>query len=506
MSERRFQTPRLRTQLVALLLALLVVAFVLVALVTSIALRGFLIERLDQQLAAAGDRFSLSLEHPDGDADNNRFSDVAGQATGTLGARVLNGTVTAAAVVGRDPDDRSTAPGSRARAQLATLTASSHPRTIRLEHLGEYRIIVNRGQDQDLLITGLPEHPVDETIGRLVGIEAVVFAGALALAGISGAFFVRLALRPLNRVAETASRVSDLPLSSGTVSLPERAPEGDPHTEVGTLSTAFNHMLEHVESSLHQRQASEERLRRFIADASHELRTPVAVVRSHAELARRTGGPLTPEVERSLTRIGAESERMGHLVDDLLLLARLDTGRPLAHDEVDLTRLVLDATSDARVAGPQHRWQLDLPREPIAVDGDEHALHQVLANLLANARTHTPDGTTVLVSLQRTDTGQARIEVADDGPGVPAPVLPGIFERFVRADQARSASTGSSGLGLAIVDAIVRAHGGTITVTSRPGDTRFTVTLGASRSSEEDLDDDTDTTDADSAEDEEFPR
>jgi two-component system OmpR family sensor kinase len=472
--------PTLRTQLVALVVGLLAVAFLLVAAVTTVALDSFLRHRLDQELEAAGDRFSVSLEHPDDhDADNDdrQFASVSGQAAGTLGARVLNGQVTAAAVVGRDTDDPTTAPGSAARAVLGRLTAGRTPQSVGLPGLGTYRLIVTPGDDGDLLITGLPVEDVHETVTRLVMIEAVVFGAVLVLAGVGGAVFVRLALRPLNRVAETASRVVELPLSSGTVSLPDRAPASDTHTEVGAVASAFNHMLEHVESSLHDRHASEERLRRFVADASHELRTPVAVVRSHAEYARRAGGPLPPEVETSLQRIEAESQRMGHLVDDLLQLARLDSGRLPAHDEVDVTRIVLDAVTDARAAGPDHRWQLDLPEEPVTVLGDEHGLLQVLTNLLANARTHTPPGTTVLVSARRVPAGGIELVVADDGPGIDPDVLPTVFERFVRGDEARSVSTGSSGLGLAIVDAIVRRSGGAVEVRSAPGDTRFVVRL-----------------------------
>jgi two-component system, OmpR family, sensor kinase len=476
----KLRTPRLRTQLVALLLALLTVAFALVAVVTAVELSRFLADRLDQQLQSAGGRYAATLEHsPDGDrdADDDRQFDVAGQAAGTLGARSVDGRVTAAHVVGHDADDGSE-PGAAARAVLGRLTAARAPRTVDLPGLGKYRVLTQRGSDGDLLITGLPLHPVEETTHRLIRIEAVVFGITFVAVGLSGAFFVRLSLRPLNRVAATASRVADLPLSSGTVELAERAPVSAPGTEVGQLADAFNHMLEHVEASLRRRQESEDRLRHFLADASHELRTPVAVVRSHAELARRTGGDLPPEVAHSLERIGAESERMGHLVEDLLTLARLDSGRPLAREEVDLTRLLLDAVSDARVAAPDHRWKLDLPEEPITVIGDEHALHQVIANLLANARTHTPAGTTVRATLRpaRSDVG---IEIADDGPGIPADVLPGIFERFVRADDARSASTGSSGLGLAIVRAIVRGHGGTVAADSRPGATSFHVRLPA---------------------------
>jgi len=203
----------------------------------------------------------------------------------------------------------------------------------------------------------------------------------------------------------------------------------------------------------------------------------VAVIRGHAELAQRTGGALPPEVQTSLARITSESQRMGHLVDDLLTLARLDSGRPLAREEVDLTRVVLDSVTDAQAAGPDHRWQLDLPDEPVTVTGDTDALHQVLANLLANARTHTPAGTVVLVAARSTDGGGAELTVSDNGPGIPAEVLATVFERFVRADPARTTTTGSSGLGLAIVDAIVRGHGGTVELTSVPGETRATITL-----------------------------
>jgi len=280
----------------------------------------------------------------------------------------------------------------------------------------------------------------------------------------------------LHRIAAAARRVSSLPLSTGTVSLPERVTVTAPQTEAGQVADAFNHMLEHVESALHDRHASEDRLRHFIADASHELRTPIAVVRSHAEYAQRVGGTTLPEpVSEALSRIAAESERMGRLVEDLLLLARLDSGRRLDNMPVDLTRLVLDAVSDARVIGPTHQWRLELPEHEVEVAGDSHALHQVVANLLSNALTHTPAGTTVAARLT-TSGDQAVITVVDDGPGIPAEVLPRVFDRFVRADTARARADGS-GLGLAIVTAIVSAHHGTVEVDSRPGATAFSVTL-----------------------------
>ncbi len=481
----RFAFP-LRTKLVAVLVALLTFAFVLVAAATTIALRGFLMDRLDQQLRAAGDRYTISLEHPgDHDHDNasRQFGSVSGQAEGTLGARVVNGTVTAAAIVGHDRDDpagRSIAGNSAALATLAALRASTSPRTVHLEGIGDYRVLTTPGDDGDLLVTGLPTHPVEDTINRLVLIETIVYAIALVVGGIVAAIVVRFALRPLNRVADTATRVAELPLSGGAVSLPDRVPPSDERTEVGRLTGAFNHMLEHVETSLQQREASEERLRRFIGDASHELRTPISVIRAHAELAADEGRDLLPpDVAHSLQRIVDESARTGHLVDDLLLLTRLNSGRPLLREDVDLTRMAIDAMSDSRVAGPLHKWRLELPDEPVTVVGDPHALHQVLANLLANARLHTPDGTTVVVGVRSSGHSTAVLTVTDDGPGIPDTVLPDIFERFVRGDENRSPSTGSSGLGLAIVDAIVRAHGGSVEVISRPGETTFEIWLPA---------------------------
>ncbi|MCW2530356.1 MAG: two-component sensor histidine kinase, partial [Pseudonocardiales bacterium] len=212
------------------------------------------------------------------------------------------------------------------------------------------------------------------------------------------------------------------------------------------------------------------------ADASHELRTPVAVIRSHAEYAQMTGRDLGPDIDEALGRISAESVRMGALVDDLLLLARLDTGRPLNRVDVDLTRIVLDATIDAQALDPDHAWQLDLPERAIIVEGDENSLRQVIVNLLGNAIEHTPAGTTTSVALAQ-DNQHAILVVADNGPGIPAAFLPHIFERFARADSAREHTSGESGLGLAIVEAITRAHAGTITVTSEPGATAFALRI-----------------------------
>jgi two-component system OmpR family sensor kinase len=328
----------------------------------------------------------------------------------------------------------------------------------------------------DVLVTGLPMTGMDAALHDLEVTELVVFAVVLVLAGFLGTGLVRVSLRPLRRVAATASRVTKLPLADGQATLTERVPDTNPRTEVGQVGTAFNLMLGHVESALARRAASEARLRRFAADASHELRTPLASIRGYAELARRHPGPIPGEVSHALERVEAESARMSLLVDELLLLARLDAGRPLGSEPVDLSRLAIDATSDARAAGQDHKWVLELPDEPVLVRGDEHRLHQVIANLLSNARTHTPAGTTVTVQLAATR-DQVELSVTDDGPGIPAELQPELFDRFVHGNSVRAQTSGGTGLGLAIVDAVVTAHQGSVSMTSRPGHTRFVITL-----------------------------
>ncbi|MFC9846987.1 ATP-binding protein [Streptomyces sp. NPDC060223] len=477
----------LRARLTAGLVVLLAVSCAAVGVAAVLELDGFLTGRLDQQLQEAGASFPASLEHAGSvkpsDHDGDEHGDTRRQATGTFGARLLDGTVTNQAVVraGTDPTDLNVALTADDRKALAAVPVDSAGHSVNLSALGSYRLTAWHGQDGDVLITGLPLEPVEAAVHRLELVAACVFGAALAVTGVAGALWVRWSLRPLSRVAATATRVSELPLASGEVALPPRAPESDPRSEVGQVAGAFNRMLGHVEDALTKRHASEERLRSFAADASHELRTPVASVRGHAELALLHPGPVPPEVTRALERIAAESARMGEMVDDLLLLARLDAGRPLERRSVDLTHLVLDSVTDARAAGPDHRWILELAEEPVTVTGDAHRLQQVLANLLANARLHTPVGTSVTVSLAADATkAEAVLTVRDDGPGVPEDVQPGVFERFTRADRRRTdGEGGGAGLGLSIVAAVVAAHGGTVTLESRPGATTFTVRLPA---------------------------
>jgi two-component system, OmpR family, sensor kinase len=353
--------------------------------------------------------------------------------------------------------------------------------------------------DGTVYVTGLPLSQVHDLLHDVAAAEAAVFGAVLLLAGAGGTLWVRFSLRPLRRVAATASQVAELPLESDEVELPAGVSDTDPATETGQVGLAFNRMLGHVQTALRRRAASEARLRRFAADASHELRTPLSAIRGYAELALRHPGDSPEQVTHALGRVLSESTRMSVLVDELLLLARLDAGRPLASEPVDMTRLVIDATSDAQVARPGHRWVLELPDDPVLVSGDEHRLHQVLANVLSNAGKHTPDGATVTVRVGDTlpdaaaDAATAQtvrrgtlpppprlvVSVTDNGPGIPPDLLPDLFERFTRADTSRSPTTSaaSTGLGLAIVDAVVAAHGGAVLVTSRPGLTSFAITL-----------------------------
>ncbi|MGW3663412.1 sensor histidine kinase [Streptomyces sp. NPDC005141] len=472
----------MRARLTAGLVVLLAVSCAAVGVAAVYELNGFLTGRLDQQLQEAGARFPASLEHSSvkpSDHDGDEHGDTRRQSAGTFGARLVGEDVTNAAVVpsGTTTAVRNVDPTARDEAVLAGVPVDGRAHTVCLSGLGDYRVLAASGQDGDVLITGLPTEPVDAAVHRLELVASLVLGMALVVAGVAGALWVRWSLRPLNRVAATATRVSELPLASGEVALPPRAPESDPRSEVGRVASAFNRMLGHVEDALTKRHASEERLRTFAADASHELRTPVASVRGHAELALLHPGPVPPKVTRALERIAAESTRMGEMVDDLLLLARLDAGRPLERLPVDLTHLVLDAVTDARATGPGHRWVLELAEEPVTVTGDAHRLQQVLANLLANARVHTPVGTGVTVSLEGAGT-EAVLKVHDDGPGVAEDVRPGVFERFTRADRRRADGAGTgAGLGLSIVAAVVEAHGGTVGLESRPGATTFTVRL-----------------------------
>ncbi|MEP6560456.1 MAG: HAMP domain-containing sensor histidine kinase [Nakamurella sp.] len=479
----------IRSKLIVSIVALITVVCAVIGVTTEIFLSRYLVEQVDKQLAeihqfapagfpdrprSGGGNQNEGLTCSDG-----RSFYGPGQNFGTLTAVVTDGEVTSAGIpaAGVNGTTVCNPVPSSVNPELVALPTDDQPRTVEIEGIGEYRVVASMLPSGRILVNGIPLASVKASLLQLGIIMGIVAGIALLVGGLVVFWIVRQSLRPLDRVAQTARQVSALPLAQGEVDLGVRVPERDTdtRTEVGQVGAALNQMLRHVSSALVARQASEMRVRQFVADASHELRTPLAAIRGYAELARREEDD-TVGVAHALRRVESESARMTTLVDDLLLLARLDSGRPLSEEEVDLTLVVVDAVSDAQVAGPTHRWQLDLPEQPVATIGDPARLHQVLANLLANARTHTPAGTTVWSGL-RTDPGKSIITVTDDGPGIPAGLQPEIFNRFVRGDSSRSRAAGSTGLGLAIVDAVVAAHGGTVSVQSWPGHTTFTVEL-----------------------------
>jgi two-component system OmpR family sensor kinase len=415
---------------------------------------------------------------PGWDASPAQFVGLSGQEAGTLAARVVDGGVVTASVLG--PVGVTTALPLTVANKLVSIPVDEDPHTISLRGFGEYRVAARQAPGGVVVISGLSLSGVNATVNQLILVAGGVAAAGVVLLGVAGGVTVRRTLAPLRRVTRTARRVAELPLHRGEVTLSIRVPEGDtdPRTEVGQVGAALNHMIDHVGAALAARHASETRVRQFVADASHELRTPLAAISGYAQLSRRFGDAVPADVAYAIGRVESETKRMTALVEDLLLLARLDSGRPLEHAPVDLSHLVVDVVSDAHIAAPGHRFSLALPREPVAVQGDQARLHQVLANLLANARTHTPAGTRVTVSLDPlAHRRELRLSVTDDGPGIAEGLLPHIFERFARGDSSRSRGAGSTGLGLAIVAAVVEAHGGRISVASRPSRTVFTVTL-----------------------------
>ncbi|MGW5671152.1 sensor histidine kinase [Micromonospora sp. NPDC003776] len=484
---RRLAGWSLRRRLVLSVVALLALVSVGIGGLTTVALRHFLISQVDNQLTG-GDRRGREVEElfrerpsqvPVPGGEQHQLAPPPGFPPNSVAVKLVDGQVASSTIRTETGDVERVLPG-----EVTALThqpTDGRPRTVELGDHGDYRAAARQVQDGDVLIFAIPLSSVEETVMWMMVAQAGVITAGLIIAGSLGLVIVRATLRPLNRVVATAARVTELPLDRGEVALSVRVPEADtdPRTEVGQVGGALNRMLGHVAAALAARQASETRVRQFVADASHELRTPLAAIRGYAEVARRGRDEVPPDVAHALRRVESESTRMTSLVDDLLLLARLDSGRPLAAEPVDLTALVVNAVSDAHVAGPDHRWQLDLPDEPVAVTGDAHRLHQVVANLLANARVHTPPGTTVTTRLAAAPDG-VELSVADDGPGIPAELQPEVFERFARGDSSRSRAHGSTGLGLSIVAAVVEAHHGRVDVASRPGRTVFTVRLPGS--------------------------
>ncbi|MEO8529517.1 MAG: ATP-binding protein [Pseudolysinimonas sp.] len=476
----------LSTRLVAGIVVLLAVLSVAIGAVTIAASRSQQVGRLDGLLIAASQRTSTAVGVGTGFGPGSSIIEILpGQGAGAVGLVIADGEVARSGYIG--VTGQAVILSDAEIASLVTVPTDRQPVTVRLDSLGAYRVVATPVTFTDpatkvttdlVVVNGLSLAEADATTSSLLGIIGGVSLGAIAVAILLGSLVVQLALRPLNRVVDTATRVSELPLESGEVLLRERVPEADTtaSTEVGRVGAALNRLLGKVENSLAARHASEQKVRQFVADASHELRTPLASIRGYAELGLREAEHLPPDLARSLARIESESKRMTSLVEDMLLLARLDAGRDLRAETVGLGALLVEAVSDAHVAGPDHRWDLELPPDDLEITGDPDRLRQAVANLLTNARVHTPAGTTVTATLEATPSGAA-ILVADDGPGIDSQLLPNLFERFSRGDDSRSRVAGSTGLGLAIVAAIIEAHGGTVTATSEPGITVFRIDL-----------------------------
>ena len=527
----------LRTRLVVGVLGLVLVMAAVMSAFSTVSLRHTLMARTDSQLMAAAQRAAdkrhdltqearkaseetaqEGAEKPDGQPDGTGGTDgapdkqgvppgldAAGQSTGTLTlitAQTSAAGSEAAAYI--DKNGHYAAISKEDCRLLLSEATEDHPVTVHLHHLGSYRVVATRDEASgSTVITGLSLEGDKALIRTQLLIElAVALVGALVVA-LAGRTMVRSSLAPLERVARTAHRVASQPLERGEVSIEDRVEKADldSSAEVGQVGGALNTLLGHVESALGARQRSETQVRQFVADASHELRTPLASIRGYTELIRREGADadLPEEATYALERVHSESVRMTALVEDLLLLARLDAGRELRRDEVDLVGLLVDTVADARAAGPDHDWQLDLAvleppadataeeaedflPEPPLVIGDEARLRQVIVNLLANARVHTPAGSHVTTTLAR-EGGTLIVRIHDDGPGIAPDVRERLFERFARGDSSRERRTGSTGLGMSIALAIVQSHGGRIDVDSStaPEDhgTTFTVRLPA---------------------------
>ncbi len=485
-----FARGTLGRRLVVQVTVLVALVAILLSTATALATRALLLGSIDRQLDGVSSR--AQRFDPGGQRGPNFQLLVPGQLPGSLAAAVsTDGATGQGKIIAQDGDLEDLS--ADAIAALHRVGSPDGKETVSLPGLGSYRVVardanlIDRSTGQSIgagqAYWGLPLSAVDRQLAQLIGLELVLTGLAMIGAVVASRAVVRRSLRPLNRVAATAQQVSQLPLDRGEVALAVRVPpeDADPTSEVGRVGQAFNHMLNNVEDALAARQASETKVRQFVADASHELRNPLAAIRGYAELTRRERDSMSPNAAFAMSRVESEAERMSHLVEDLLLLARLDSGPNLDVRPVDLTEVVINALSDARAAGPDHVWQLDLPPEPVVALGDRYRLHQVVANLLANARTHTPAGTQVRAAV--TVLGpDAVVTVTDTGPGIPEDIQARVFERFTRAEVSRVRTPGSetgrsTGLGLAIVAAVVEAHHGSVAVQSRPGLTEFVVSL-----------------------------
>ncbi len=457
----------LRARLTLLAVALLAAGMVAAAIGTRLALQSFLIGRVDQQFHAAEQPTLHYLTGPASDqgAAAALFQALPRHAIAAVvypGGRL--GRYRATGSIGEESEVLGLIRGAR-----PGLFTGEGYRFQAVPAAGVPQAGAPPGDDDQqtqplpagtLLVIGLPLADADSTLSRLVVLELVIGVVVLGVVALLAYVTVRRELQPLRRIETTAAKIAGGDLG-------QRVEDADVHTEVGQLGASLNAMLAQIEAAFRERQEAAERLRRFVGDASHELRTPLTSVRGYAELFRRGAADKPADLALVMGRIEAEAERMGLLVDDLLLLAKLDQRRPVERERLDMVELVGDQVTDHRMLHGE--WPLEFESDPTCpVVGDRLRLSQAVANLLANVRQHTPAGTHVRVSVHERD-GECVVEVADDGPGIPEGHLDQVFERFHRVDPSRARSRGGSGLGLAIVDAIAEAHGGRAEVESTPG-------------------------------------
>lgn len=400
-----------------------------------------------------------------------------GQSAGTLTVCVNNGNVGFSGVLDSSGDLQSLSEADVA--QLKDVPAEATAQKVDLE-VGNYLVEAHAlpNQPQTVVVTGIPLKDMNNTLATLVAVMAGGSLAVMVIAGLLGSWIIRRTMRPLERVSAVATGVAQADLESQVLSRANRVQPRDsnPRSEVGAVGFALNQMLGNVQSALQAREKTENQMRAFIADASHELRTPLAAIKGYSDLLRWTEN-LSDSGEQSVNRIESQTARMSRLVEDLLLLARLDEGKQPVFESVDLSEMLAESTFDMQVAAPDHRWTLNIPDDPVEVRGDRNQLQQVISNLLSNARKHTAEGTHVTASLGFAEGGFAEIRISDNGEGIDPEFIDKIFDRFTRADVARSGDAGTTGLGLPIVRAIVEAHGGSIDVQSRPGETVFKVLL-----------------------------
>jgi two-component system OmpR family sensor kinase len=453
------------------LVAVALVAFGLVAteFATYHYLSRSLIQRVDEQLAAAQVPAVGMFEHGGDFGGGPPGLSIPGGSYAQLVD--ASGKVVRSAPIGPSPEGVAPAaippslPGSPGGPPGGSITYTA---AAPLGEHGDYRIRATAVTGGGTLIVAIPLTEVHATLRRLLGLETLIGIAVLIAVALLAGWLVRVGLRPLTGIGDTAGAIA-------AGDLTRRVEPADERTEVGRLGIALNTMLAHIEAAFEQRRRSEERLRRFVADASHELRTPLTSIRGYAELFRRGAESRPEDLAKSMSNIESEASRMGVLVDDLLLLARLDQGRPLEREPVDLAAVVSEAVESARAIDPDRTIEL-VADDPVRIVGDASRLRQVIDNLLDNARVHAPGSPVrIEVSLQ---SEEALLRIADRGPGLDPEVEGRIFERFMRGDPSRSRGTGGVGLGLSIVQAIVAAHGGDVTASSgEQGGTVFDVRL-----------------------------